>query len=120
MKKNMICIECPKSCRLIVDIEDRRVVKVQGARCPKGVMYAATEAENPTRILTATIIADGLSIKLIPVRTDKPIPKTEILRAAAEISRIRVSKPVRVSDTIVDNFLGLGVKLIATRQADKL
>ena len=119
MKKNMVCIECPKSCSLTVDIEGKKAVSVRGAKCPKGILYAASEIENPTRILTATVLAKGLSIKLIPVRTDKPIPKKDILRAVEEVSKIRVAKPLKAGDTVADNFLGLGVKLIATRQADK-
>lgn len=116
----MICIECPKSCRLIVDIEGHKVVSVHGARCPKGISYASSEMENPTRILTSTVTAEGLSINLIPVRTDKPIPKKDISRATEEVSRIRVNKPLKSGDVVVDNFLSLGVKLIATREANKL
>ena len=131
MIKKMICIECPKSCSLIVDVEEHkacladgalsgaRAVNVRGARCPKGILYASSEIENPTRILTATVLAEGLTIKFIPVRTDKPVSKKDLSRAMEQILKIRVAKPLKVGDTIIDNFLGLGVRLIATRRADK-
>lgn len=112
----MVCIECPKSCALSVYIENCKAVKVQGAKCPRGVKYAASEAEHPTRILTATVAAEGLSLKLIPVRTDKPIPKDEIFRAMEEIKRLRLKSPVRAGETIKEDFLGLGVRLVATRE----
>ena len=115
MIKNMVCIECPKGCVLSVDIENCKVTKVTGAKCPKGIIYAATEVENPSRILTATVLTDGLDLKLVPVRTDRPIPKPDLLRAAEEIRKIRLTKPVKTGGVIADNFLGLGVKLIATR-----
>ncbi len=93
------------------------MIKVAGAKCPKGIIYAAAETENPSRILTATALAEGLGLKLIPVRTDKPIPKKDLFRAMGQIGRLRISKPVRAGEAVVDNFLGLGVKLIATREA---
>ncbi len=117
MIKNMTCIECPKGCALAVDIENCKVTKVEGAKCPKGVGYAITESENPVRILTATVLAVGLSLKLVPVRTDKPIPKKDISRAVKEIRNMKITAPLKSGDTIADDFLGLGVRLIATREA---
>ena len=117
MIKKMTCIECPKGCNLSVDIENCRVVKVDGAKCPKGTEYAVSEAENPVRIFTATIMAEGLNLKLVPVRTDKPVPKRDIFRAAEETGRMRITVPLEAGDTIIENFLGLGVRLLATREA---
>ena len=119
MIRKMVCIECPKSCALSVDIENCKVVNVHGAKCPRGIKYAASEVEDPVRVLTATVSAEGLSLKLVPVRTDKPIPKADLFRAMEEIRKIRLFKPVNAGDTIKDNFLGLGVRLVATRAADQ-
>ncbi|MFH1189340.1 MAG: DUF1667 domain-containing protein [Candidatus Omnitrophota bacterium] len=118
MARNMICIECPNGCVLSVDIESGRAVKVRGAKCPKGIAYAASEIDNPVRIFTATALAEGLALRLVPVRTDKPIPKKELMKAVKEVSKIRVKAPVKAGDTIVDDFLGLGVSLIATRETE--
>ncbi|MDD5136845.1 MAG: DUF1667 domain-containing protein [Candidatus Omnitrophica bacterium] len=119
MTKKMVCIECPKSCLISVDIENCKVAKVTGAKCPRGVKYALAEAVTPARLFTATVIAEGLDLKLIPVRTDKPIPKKDIFRAVEEIRKLRIEKPVKAGETIVENFLGLGIKLLATREAVK-
>jgi len=115
MIKNMVCIECPKGCVLAVDIENDKVVKVQGAKCPKGAAYAVMETHDPMRVLTATVVSEGLELRLIPVRTNKPIPKKDILRAMEEIRKIKVNAPVKVGDIIIKDLLGLGVKLVATR-----
>jgi CxxC motif-containing protein len=115
MIKKMTCIQCPKGCSLAVDIENCRVVKVSGNLCPKGEEYAITEVENPRRILTATVLAQGLSLKMVPVRTDQPIPKAKMQEAAAEVKKIRVTKPLKAGDVLVADFLGLGVNLVATR-----
>lgn len=115
MIKMMICIECPKSCALAVDIDNGKVIRVQGSKCPKGAAYAALEVQDPARILTATIVSEGLSLKLIPVRTNKPIPKKDLLRAMEEIKKINIKAPVKAGDIIIKNLLGLGVKVVATR-----
>ena len=107
MTRKMICIECPKSCELSVDIGNSGVVtEVRGAKCPKGAAYAASEVQDPMRVLTATVSAEGLSLKLVPVRTDRPIPKRYILKAMEEIRKIKVKTSVRVGDVIVGNLAG--------------
>lgn len=115
MIKTLTCIECPKGCGLSVDIENCKVKDVKGAKCPKGIGYAIAELENPTRVLTATVPAKGLGLKLVPVRTDKPIPKKDLLKAMEEIGKIRITRKLSSGDTIIEDFLGLGVKLVVTR-----
>ncbi len=117
MTKKMTCIECPKGCALAVDVEGCEVKKVTGAKCPRGTAYAIAEIQSPSRIFTSTVIAEGLDLKLVPVRTNKPIPKKELLRAAQEVKNIVVRKPLKTGDVIAEDFLGLGVKLLATREA---
>ncbi len=100
---------------LSIDIENCRVIKVSGNECPKGEKYAAQEIENPMRILTSAVFAEGLNLKMVPVRTDKPIPKSKTMEAMGEVKKIRLKSPVKSGSVIVENFLGLGVKLLSTR-----
>ena len=117
MIKKMTCIECPKGCLLSIEIENCRIVKVSGNECPKGEKYAIQEIENPMRILTSAVLAEGLELKMVPVRTDKPIPKSKTMEAMGEIKKIRLKTPVKSGSVIVENFLGLGVKVLSTRSA---
>lgn len=117
MIKRLTCIECPKGCSLSIDIENCRVVRVSGNECPKGQKYAAQEIEDPMRILTSVVLAEGLSLKMVPVRTDKPIPKSKITEAMGEIKKIRLKSPVKSGAILAENFLGLGVNLLTTRPA---
>jgi len=119
MIKKLTCIECPKGCSLTVDIENCKVVNVTGHECPKGEKYAKTEIENPMRILTAAVLAEGLPIKMIPVRTDKPIPKARLMEAMDAIKRMRITKPVRVGEVIAADFLGTGADLVSTREVSR-
>lgn len=120
MNKDLTCIECPRSCVLKVCVESCRVVKVSGEKCPKGKDYAVSEVENPRRIFTSTVSSRGLVLKMIPVRTDKPIPKDRVLEAAGEIRKIKLEKPVKAGEIITENFLNLGVNLLATRNCPPL
>jgi len=117
MVKKLICIECPQGCLLSVDIENCRALKVAGNKCPKGMGYAISEIENPVRILTSAVLAEGLDIRMVPVRTNRPIPKSKLPLAMEEIKKIRLRSPVDAGAVIVKDFIESGVNLIATRSA---
>lgn len=118
MIKNITCIECPKGCRLAVDVQDGKVVSVAGNQCKKGAIYAKSEIEEPMRILTAAVLARGLSLKMVPVRTDKPIPKEKIMEAMEKIKRINISGPIKIGEIIEDNFIRECTSLISTRSVN--
>ncbi|MFH1092722.1 MAG: DUF1667 domain-containing protein [Candidatus Omnitrophota bacterium] len=117
MKKKIICIECPKGCVLSVEVQNDEIISMCGNECPKGQEYALSEIKNPLRIFTSSVLTQGLSLKMIPVRTDKPIPKDRLFAAMKEVKKIRLSRPVNAGDIIGENFLGLDVNLIATRNS---
>lgn len=117
MKKELICIECPKGCRMEVDIEGGKAAGVNGNMCPKGSEYAASEIADPRRILTSSVLCEGLDLRMLPVRTDKPLPKQAILQAMEKVRKIRVKEPVRAGDVIAQDFFG--ANLIATRDATR-
>jgi len=118
MIKKLTCIECPKGCKLTVDVQDGKVIKATGNECPKSEKYVISEIENPSRTLTSSILGQGLRLKMIPVRTDKPIPKTRIFDAMKEVKKIRVKRPLNAGEVLVKNFLGLNVNIISTRKVE--
>ena len=115
MKKKLICIECPAGCTLTAYMEDDKVVKVEGGKCPKGEPYAVSEVEHPRRIFTSTVCAKGLSVKMIPVRTVVPIPKSLIFQTMREIKKIVVTEPVEVGTVVIKDILATGTDLVSTR-----
>ncbi|HTY13279.1 MAG TPA: DUF1667 domain-containing protein [Candidatus Omnitrophota bacterium] len=117
MIKKITCIECPQGCQLEVNVEEGKVIGLSGNKCPKGDAYGRQEVENPLRVLSSTVIAAGLEIKMVPVRTDKPIPKRQLFAAMEEIKKIVLARPVRTGDVIAANILGSGANLVATRDA---
>lgn len=115
MIKKMICIECPVGCVLEADM-DSKPIGITGSKCPKGENYAISEIENPQRILTSSVLTQGLALKIVPIKTDRPIPKKDLLKAMEEIKKIRLRKTVAVGDIVAKDLLGLGVNLVATRE----
>lgn len=117
MKKIMTCIQCPKGCSLSVETENGKVISVSGNQCPKGEAYARQEIENPLRVLTSSVVTEGLDLKMVPVKTDQPIPKAKLIEAMYELKQIVLTKPVKKGDCIKKNLLGLDVNVIANRSA---
>ena len=119
MKKKITCIECPKGCVLSVDLQNDKILSICGNECPKGFEYAQSEINNPLRIFTSSLLTEGLSLKMMPVMTDKPIPKDKLFVAMKEVKEIRLSRSVNAGDVIEENFLNLEVNLIVTRDSIK-
>jgi CxxC motif-containing protein len=116
MTREMICIECPLGCALSVDVDNSKVTATRGNKCPKGEAYAESEVQDPRRILTSAVLCEGLGLKFLPVRTDKPVPKAKLLDLMQEVRSVRLKIPVEVGDIVKANLLDLGVNLIATRR----
>lgn len=116
MLRHLTCIECPTGCAITATLEDEKVVGLEGFGCRRGYDYATSEITCPKRILTTTVPARGLSVKMIPVRTSDPVPRDSMRHAMCEIRKITVTHPVEVGDVLLPNVLGLGVDLLATRR----
>lgn len=113
--KVLTCIVCPLGCRISVKAgDDGRVEEVTGNSCKRGAAYAEAECTNPLRTITSTVRIKGRSIKVVPVKTDKPVPKALIMDCMKEINKLRVSSPVRIGDVLVEDILKTGVNLVAT------
>ena len=116
MTRDLTCIVCPRGCALTVEYEERdgkiNVLSVSGNSCKRGVPYAEAECVAPVRTLTSTVrTAEG---RVVAVKTAAPIPKEKMMEAMSVLARVRVSEPVRIGDTIIDDLLGTGVKVVAT------
>ncbi|MDD4956326.1 MAG: DUF1667 domain-containing protein [Candidatus Omnitrophica bacterium] len=111
----MICTECPVGCALTVDMEGCEIREVTGNKCAKGQVYAVHEAVNPERVLTTTVLTLGMPLKMLPVRTSRPVPKDSMLELMSVIRKMRVTGPVKAGDVIAGDLLGMGIDLVATR-----
>ncbi len=119
-RTNIICVGCPKGCRIKIEDKGGEITDISGYACDKGREYAREEFKNPTRILPTTVIVENGELPLVSVKTEKPIPKKNLLPAMKEIAKTRVKAPISIGDVIIDNILNTEVNIIATNNVDKL
>ena len=113
--QSVLCIGCPTGCSGEVLIEDGVVVEMHGYTCKRGRAYVSEEVIAPKRMVTTTVRVNGGSLPLLPVVSDRPVPKGSILACLGELRKITVSAPVAADGVVLANVLGLGVNFVAAR-----
>ena len=88
------------------------MTKLKGNTCPRGKQYAIDECTNPVRTVTTT--ARTVNGGVIPVKTDRPIPKELMFDCMKEIDRSVVTLPAEIGDIVIENLLGTGANVIVT------
>lgn len=118
--RNMTCIQCPRGCRLSVEIDpDGTVASVDGNGCDLGKVWAKREVEDPVRTLTTSIrVLRGVE-DLVSVRTSAPIPRRLLAEALAVAKELRVEAPVALGRVVAENLAGTGVTLVSTRAVER-
>ena len=114
-RKHFTCVICPIGCEIEVDLHDSDVASMIGDKCSKGKEFVLQELEEPMRILTTTIRIKGAKWAMLPVRTDKPIPKRLLFSVIKELAKIELQAPVKMSDVIIRDTAGTGANIVATR-----
>lgn len=113
---NYLCIGCPLGCRLEVDeAEDGHVVEVRGFSCKRGNTYALQEHTAPQRMVTTTVQIEGALHVRLPVRTNNPVSKTQVVAICEALRTITVAAPIQRGTIILPNVLNTGVDVIASR-----
>ena len=74
----VICITCPKGCRLDVSKEGDTILSVDNCGCKRGEEYVKAELTDPRRMVATTVKIRGSLHPLLPVYTAKPFPKPRI------------------------------------------
>lgn len=112
--KELICIVCPKGCRLQID--ETKDYAVTGNNCEKGAEYGRNELIHPVRTVTSTVKINGALLPRCPVKTSKPIPKEKIFSAMRLLDEITLSSPIPAGAVVIKNILGTGSDFITTRR----
>lgn len=107
MKRNLTCIVCPIGCNIDVELENGEVLSVTGNTCPRGAEYAKNECTRPVRTITSTMRCEDCSI--IPVKTDKPIPKDKIFECMKIINSTVAPLPILAGDVIIKDVYGSNI-----------
>ena len=111
----MICITCPVGCALEVTHDGETIIDIKGDTCKRGIDYAETELTDPRRMVTSTVKVRGGVHPLVPVYTAAPIPKPLIFDLLAELREVELEAPVKVGQVVLENALGTGIDVLASR-----
>lgn len=126
MTKSLICIACPRGCRLtVISCEGSAELEVSGNNCPKGVAYAEQEVLCPMRTLTTTVAcrtvqSTGCSrntfrMTRLPVKTDCEIPLKDMMTVIRQIHTLTADAPIHHGDCIarIDTDHGTVIPVVA-------
>ena len=111
----MICITCPVGCALEVTHDGETIIGIKGDTCKRGIDYAETELTDPRRMVTSTVKVRGGVHPLVPVYTAAPIPKPLIFDLLTELRKVELDAPVKVGQVVLENALGTGANVLASR-----
>ena len=115
MIKIVNCIECPKGCEIKAEINGQDIVSITGNSCPRGKAYATDEIICPRRVITTTVkTVDG---RILSVKTNKPVKKSEIFDIMKKINGITLDHSVKIGDKIVEN-ISEEINLVATNNIE--
>ncbi len=113
MIRELTCIVCPKGCQLRVELEGKEIKSITGHTCRRGEEYAKTECTAPRRTLTTTAPVEGGGV--VPVKTDKTVPKELLFECMELINKTRVPADAEVGYVVIENILNTGANVVTTR-----
>lgn len=109
----LTCIVCPRGCQMRVELGDGgEVLKVEGNFCKRGLVYANDECTNPKRTITSTVRCK--SGVVLPVKTDRTVPKEKMFEVMAEINSVVAEDGLKIGDIIIENVCDTGANVVAT------
>jgi CxxC motif-containing protein len=113
--REIVCIVCPTGCRIRVSGPDGQHLEVSGNECRRGEEYALKEITDPRRTLITTVRIEHGSLRRLPVRTNREIPKKSMFACMEVINRVRIEAPVEIGQVIIPDILCTGADVVATR-----
>lgn len=110
MKRNLICIICPRGCSLTADMTENGVA-VTGNVCPKGQEYAVNECTNPVRTVTATVRVSNRYNTMASVKTVTPVAKDKMMDVMSVLRQTQIQAPVKIGDLILTDVCGSDIAI---------
>lgn len=112
---HITCIICPNGCQITVSERPGSPPQIEGSTCKRGMEYAGQEYRDPKRMLITTMRVDGGTLPVVPVRSNKELPKERIFDAVEHVSHIALRAPIKMGTVVVPNLLNLNVDVIASK-----
>lgn len=111
--RELVCIVCPRGCTMRLQEQDD-VLTVSGNTCKRGQQFAISEMTCPMRTICTTVRTTFPDVPVISVRVSAEIPKDKIFDVMGEIRKVRLDKPMRRGEAVIQDVLGLGVDILVT------
>lgn len=118
-KKHFVCVVCPVGCEIDVVHDGNKIISMEGNKCEKSEEFVTQELIEPMRILTTTVRIEGSRWPVVPVRTDKSVPKRLFPRIMRQLRRVKLQAPVNMLDVVVKDVLRTGANVISTRTVQR-
>ena len=118
-EKKITCIVCPIGCKILVKSDGKSFELLEGNKCNKGIDYARNEALSPHRMLTSSILVNNGNWPLVSVKSSKPIPKNKVMEVLEVIKKKKVNAPIKIGEILIENVIGSGINIIATKSIKK-
>ena len=109
---DMICIVCPRGCRITAKPGDPP--EITGNGCKRGYQFALDELTDPRRTVCTTVKTAFPDVPVLPVKVSREIPKNRIFDVMREIAGVTVTQPLGTGDVVIENVLGLGADIVVT------
>ena len=118
--RDFTCIVCPKSCPITSEYEENgQIYEIRGNACKRGEEYVRQELTDPRRTIASSCRVEGGELPLVSVRLNRPIKKARLQDVMEEIKKVKLAAPVVMGDVVIENVLGLGSDVIATKNVEK-
>lgn len=114
-ERNITCIVCPIGCKILIKTDGTQFEIVEGNKCKRGIEYARSEALDPRRMLTTSVLVNDGEWPLASVKSSKPIPKEKLFSVLKEIGGTAVKAPVNSGQIIIKNTANTGIDIVATK-----
>ena len=112
MRRNLICIVCPRGCALEAEMTGDSV-SVSGHSCSRGEEYAVTECLCPVRTVTATVRVANRENTMVSVKTVSAVPKEKMMEIMSLLRKTEVQAPLQIGTVILQDVFGTSI--VATK-----
>jgi CxxC motif-containing protein len=119
IEKEITCIVCPLGCKILVRAVEDQFELLEGNKCKKGVEYAKSEALDPRRMLTSSVLVKNGEWPLVSVKSSEPVQKHKVYSVLKEIKKAKVKTPVKSGQIIIKNVANTNIDIIATKSIKK-
>ena len=113
--QEITCIICPIGCKIQVQTSGNQILHIDGEKCRRGLDYAQSEALDPRRVLTTSVVIDKGEWPLVSVKTTKPVPKSQLFTILKEIRKIHLCAPVSCGQVLFSNICDSSIDVVATK-----